>query len=50
MQQMGENIENYIWSDIKSLEELEQLRMSAMKCFLEDYEKGKAEMISKRSQ
>lgn len=43
MKQMEENQENYVWNNIKSLNELEQLRMSAMKLFLADYEKGKKE-------
>ena len=43
MQQMKENMDNYVWTNIKSLEELESVRMSAMKLFLEDYERGKAE-------
>lgn len=43
MQQMKENQDNYVWSNIKSLEELESVRMSAMQLFLQDYEKGKEE-------
>lgn len=43
MQQTRENADNYIWTNIKSLDELENIRMSAMKLFLEDYERGKAE-------
>lgn len=43
MNQMKENKHNYLWENIKSLEELESLRMSAMRLFLSDYEKGKAE-------
>lgn len=43
MQQMSENIDNYVWKNIKSLDELEFTRMSAMRKFLSDYEKGKAE-------
>ncbi|MCM1133681.1 MAG: SAM-dependent methyltransferase, partial [Ruminococcus flavefaciens] len=43
MAQMAENTENYIWTDIKNLDELENLRMSAMKKFLDDFEQGKAE-------
>ncbi len=41
MKQMSENTENYIWNKISSLEELEMVRMSAMKLFLDDYEQGK---------
>ncbi len=43
MQQMSENIDNYVWKNIKSLDELEFTRMSAMRKFLSDYEKGKTE-------
>lgn len=43
MQQMRENMDNYVWKTIKNLDELEHTRMSAMKGFLSDYEKGKAE-------
>lgn len=43
MQQMKENIDNYVWKNIKNLDELERTRMSAMRKFLFDYEKGKAE-------
>lgn len=43
MQQMSENMNNYVWTKIKSLEELETVRMSAMRLFLEDFEKGKQE-------
>ncbi len=43
MQQMRENMANYIWNTIKNLEELENIRMSAMRKFLSDYELGKAE-------
>lgn len=43
MEQMKENADNYVWTDIKSLEELENTRMSAMRLFLSDFEQGKAE-------
>lgn len=43
MEQMRRNKDNYVWTKIKSLDELESLRMSAMKRFLEDYGKGRAE-------
>lgn len=43
MKQMSENMDNYVWTQIKSLDELEFLRMGAMKLFLSDYEKGKEE-------
>lgn len=41
MQQMRENTNNYTWTNIKNLGELENLRMSAMRLFLADFEKGK---------
>lgn len=43
IQQMRENKENYIWTQIHSVEELEEIRMGAMRVFLEDYERGKEE-------
>ncbi len=43
MKQMRQNADNYVWTDIKSLDELENVRMSAMRRFLEDYGKGKRE-------
>lgn len=43
MQQMKENIDNYVWKNIRDLNELENLRMSAMLLFLSDYGCGKAE-------
>lgn len=41
IQQMLENSENYIWNKIKNIKELEEIRMGAMKLFLNDYEQGK---------
>lgn len=43
MQQMKENKDNYVWTNIKSLDELEDIRMSAMRLFLSDYQQGKTE-------
>lgn len=43
MEQMAENMNNYVWKNIKCLDELEEVRMSAMNLFLEDFEKGKVE-------
>lgn len=43
IQQMKENMNNYVWTHIKDLDELEKIRMSAMKKFLSDYEQGKKE-------
>lgn len=41
MKQMEENKDNYIWNNIKDINELENLRMSAMRVFLEDYNIGR---------
>ena len=43
MEQMKQNMDNYVWTHIKSLDELEEVRMSAMRMFLTDYESGKKE-------
>ena len=43
MRQTKLNMQNYIWSDIKNLADLEQTRMKAMRLFLQDYDKGKEE-------
>lgn len=43
MNQMRENSERYVWTNIGGLDQLKQLRMSAMGRFLEDYEQGRAE-------
>lgn len=34
-------MDNYVWTHIKSLDELEEVRMSAMRMFLSDYESRK---------
>ncbi|MDF2878356.1 MAG: hypothetical protein K0S30_1452 [Clostridia bacterium] len=41
--QTQQNKEKFIWNEIESVEELGQIRMSAMKSFLSDYEKGKVQ-------
>lgn len=41
MEQMKQNMDNYVWTHIKSLDELEEVRMSAMRMFLSDYESGR---------
>ena len=41
IEQMKNNSDNYVWRDIKDLDELERIRMSAMKTFISDYDKGK---------
>jgi len=43
MRQMAENRDNYVWDRIKTLDELEAVRMAAMRHFLTDYEQGRAE-------
>ncbi|WP_459478311.1 SAM-dependent methyltransferase [Clostridium saccharoperbutylacetonicum] len=43
IEQMKNNADNYVWREIKTLDELEQIRMSAMKTFISDYDKGKAD-------
>jgi hypothetical protein len=43
MNQMQENMDSYVWTNIKSLDELENIRMSAMRLFLADYEQGKVQ-------
>lgn len=43
MQQMSENMDNYIWTKIRNLNQLEQIRMDAMKLFLNDFEAGLSE-------
>lgn len=43
MEQMRQNTENYVWTNIKSLDDLDNARMSAMRKFIEDFDKGKRE-------
>ena len=43
MQQMSANMDNYIWTKIRDLNQLEQIRMDAMKLFLDDFEVGLSE-------
>lgn len=40
---MSENKDNYIWTQIRDLQQLEQIRMDAMKLFLNDFEVGLSE-------
>jgi len=42
MEQTKNNLDKFIWKDIKSLEELGVVRMNSMERFLEDYEIGKS--------
>lgn len=41
IEQVRTNKENFVWKNIKSVDELEQIRMKAMSDFVDDYEKGK---------
>jgi hypothetical protein len=43
IEQTRHNHQNFVWTNIKNIEELIQLRMTAMSNFLEDFEKGKAQ-------
>lgn len=43
MRQVRENMDHYVWTQMKNPEELEEIRMSAMRLFLSDYEQGKAQ-------
>lgn len=43
MKQTKENIDNFCWTSIKDLDELEETRMNAMQNFIEDFEEGKKE-------
>lgn len=43
MEQAKNNINNFVWTKIKDLHELERIRVTAMRTFLSDYEKGKIE-------
>jgi hypothetical protein len=41
VEQMKNNLDNFVWTSIKNVHELEQIRLSAMNNFLQDFEKGK---------
>jgi hypothetical protein len=41
IEQMKANQENFVWKNIKNVDELEHIRMRAMNCFLDDFELGK---------
>jgi len=42
-EQLRKNSDDFVWKNIKDVEELVKLRLSAMKSFLEDYTEGKKE-------
>ena len=43
MKQTKENKDNFIWTKIKDLDELEKIRMGAMNNFIDDFEGGRSE-------
>ncbi|MDJ1485937.1 SAM-dependent methyltransferase [Cytophagaceae bacterium YF14B1] len=43
MEQTRKNSENFVWTRIKSADELETIRLSAMDSFLDDFEAGKSQ-------
>ena len=43
IEQTKKNADNFVWSSIRSIAELRQIRMSAMEFFLLDYDQGKEE-------
>lgn len=43
MEQTRKNMDNFTWKDIKTINELEEIRMRAMSLFLDDLEAGKRE-------
>ena len=43
IEQTKNNLDNYTWSNIKSIQELEQIRIASMTNFLSDFELGKSQ-------
>ena len=43
IEQTKNNLQNFVWTKIKNINELEQIRLSAMENFLQDFENGKKE-------
>ncbi len=43
IEQTKNNLENFVWTKIKNVNELEKIRLSAMDNFLQDFEAGKKE-------
>lgn len=41
MEQARQNVDEFVWTNIRSIEELGEVRMSAMRAFLADYPLGK---------
>jgi hypothetical protein len=43
IEQTGNNVDKFIWTNFKDVDELGRIRLDAMKDFLNDYDKGKTE-------
>jgi hypothetical protein len=43
IEQTKNNLQNFVWTKIKNINELEHIRLSAMENFLQDFENGKKE-------
>lgn len=41
IEQMKNNFDNFVWTSIRNIQELEDIRLSAMNNFLQDFKKGK---------
>jgi len=41
IEQTRTNLDNFVWTNIKSIQDLEQIRMDAMNNFIDDFELGK---------
>ncbi len=41
VEQMKNNLDKFVWTSIKNVQELKQIRLSAMNNFLQDFENGK---------
>lgn len=40
LKQVAHDQDQYLWTQIRDIKELERLRMEAMQCFLDDYDRG----------
>jgi hypothetical protein len=43
LEQTRANLDNFVWTNIKSIQDLEQIRMNAMNNFIDDFELGKTQ-------
>lgn len=43
LEQTRRNVDDFIWTEISSVDELGRIRMSAMTAFLEDFDRGKSD-------